>query len=231
VPRRRVLVPARATALFARCSRVTLPYAALACVFTAAFAQPAGAQADGSAFPRVRSTNATIAAVIDQASEASATFRSLLETINATDGIVYIEPGKCGRGASACLVTVRVSGPNRMVSVWVDTRTVDAAFIGLIGHELRHAIEVLGDPMVTSGHTLSNFYHQRGSRSAEGRFETQAAIEAGEAVRAEVQRYRPRTGATNPAPKSNCDSAASDRIPPSPHGTRRCSTARPKSAR
>ena len=81
-----------------------------------------------------------------------------------------------------------------MLSVWVDTRTVDAAFMGLIGHELRHAIEVLSDPAVTSGHALSNFYSRHGSRSAEGRFETQAAIEAGTAVGSrgpEIPRHRP----------------------------------------
>jgi hypothetical protein len=185
-----VLAPARATAPFAPCSRVTLLSVALVCVLTCAFAQPAAAQADGSALPRVRSTNAVIATVIEQASERSATFRSLVATINASDGIVYVEEGQCGRGARACLVTVRVSGPNRLMSVWVDTRTVDAAFVGLIGHELRHTIEVLRDPSVTNGHDLSNFYHRHGSRSAEGRFETQAAIEAGLTVRAEVRKHR-----------------------------------------
>ena len=183
--RRRVPVPTPVTPLSI----------ALVCASTCAFAQPAGAEADGSAMPRVRSTSAMIATVIEEVSERSATFRRLVKMINASDGIVYIEEGQCGRGASACLVTVRVAGPNRLLSVWVDTRTVDAAFMGLIGHELQHAIEVLGDPMVTSGHAMSNFYQRQGSRSAEGRFETQAAIEAGEAVRTEVLKYRPRSEA------------------------------------
>jgi hypothetical protein len=188
--RRPVLALARVTAQLGRRSRVTPLSAALACALTCAFAQPAAAQGDVSALSRVRSTDALIATVIDQASERSATFRRLVATINASDGLVYVETGQCGRGAPACLVTVTVAGPNRLLSVWVDTRTVDAAFMGLIGHELRHAIEVLSDPMVTSGHTLSNFYSRHGSRSAEGRFETQAAIEAGTAVGAEVQKYR-----------------------------------------
>jgi hypothetical protein len=143
-----------------------------------------------STFPRVRSTNPLIATALHQASEQSAAFRRLVETINASDGLVYVEEGQCGRGARACLVTVKVSGPNRMLSVWVDTRTANADLMGLIGHELRHAIEVLGDPMVTNTHTMSNFYQRQGSRSAEGRFETQAAIEAGTAVGAEVRKYR-----------------------------------------
>jgi hypothetical protein len=152
----------------------------------------------------VRSTNPLIATALHQASEQSATFRRLVETINTSDGLVYVEEGQCGRGARACLVTVKVSGPNRMLSVWIDTRTVDADLMGLIGHELRHAIEVLGDPAVTSGHALSNFYQREGSRSAEGRFETQAAIEAGLAVSAEVRKFRAgRLGAPVEAPCPN----------------------------
>jgi hypothetical protein len=180
--RRRVLLPARVTPLSI----------AFVCASTCALAQPAAAGTGVLPIPRVRSTTATIASVIEQVSERSATFRRLVETINASDGIVYVEEGACGRGVSACLVTVKVAGPNRLLWVWVDTRKLDAALMGLIGHELRHTIEVLSDPMVTNGHALSNFYQRQGWRSAEGRFETQAAIEAGEAVRAEVLRYRPR---------------------------------------
>ena len=58
-----------------------------------------------------------------------------------------------------------------------------------LSHELRHTIEVLSDPMVTNRHTMSNFYQLQGSKAAEGRFETQAAIEAGLAVSAEVRKY------------------------------------------
>ena len=185
-----VLALARVTAQLGRRSRVSLLSAALVCALPCASAQPAAAQTDASALSRVRSTDALIATVIDQASERSATFRRMVATINASDGLVYVEAGQCGRGARACLVTVRTAGPNRLLSIWVDTRTVDAEFMGLIGHELRHAIEVLSDPAVTSGHALSNFYQRHGSRSAEGRFETQAAIEAGTAVSAEVRKYR-----------------------------------------
>ena len=41
--------------------------------------------------PHVRSHSPAILALIRQASERSATFRDLLETINASSGIVYVE--------------------------------------------------------------------------------------------------------------------------------------------
>ena len=42
------------------------------------------------------------------------TFRRLNEMIDATDGVVYVEQGKCEPGVQACLLmTVMVSGPKR----------------------------------------------------------------------------------------------------------------------
>ena len=66
-----------------------------------AIAAGAGHAASG----RVRSSSAAIAALVQQASERSKTFRGLVETINASDGIVYVEDGTCGHGVLACFVT------------------------------------------------------------------------------------------------------------------------------
>ena len=54
-----------------------------------------------------------------------------------------------------------------------------------IGHELGHALEVLGDPTVTTGHAMSSSTQDRnmGGGSA---FETPAAVAAGDTVRAEI---------------------------------------------
>jgi len=46
----------------------------------------------------VRSSNSDLIALIDQAGERSATFRGLLDTINASDSIVFVEAGDCGHG-------------------------------------------------------------------------------------------------------------------------------------
>ena len=99
--RRPVFSPARVTTPIARRSRVTLLGAALACGLTCASAQPAAAQGDGSTFPRVRSTNASIATVLRQASEQSATFRRLVEIINASDGTVCTSFSQASTAAAA----------------------------------------------------------------------------------------------------------------------------------
>ena len=46
---------------------------------------------DTSAMPRVRSHNPIIASLIRQAAERSKTFRGLVETINTSKGIVYVD--------------------------------------------------------------------------------------------------------------------------------------------
>jgi hypothetical protein len=152
------------------------------------------AGAETPAVSRVRASTAAIARLIHQASERSKTFRGLVETIDASDGIVYVEEGTCGHGVRACFVTVTMAGPTRMLWVKVDTRKVDSDLMSSIGHELRHTIEVLGTRTVTSQIAMYFFYSQMVQAQAGGRaFETAAAVEAGEAVRAEVRHPSPRT--------------------------------------
>ena len=80
------------------------------------------------------------------------------------------------------------AGPNRILRIQVDTRKGDWDLMGSIGHELRHAVEVLGDPTVTSNAAMSFFYERRGRRGTKSSFETEAAVETGHAVRSEVRR-------------------------------------------
>ena len=145
---------------------------------------------DAPAMLRVRSSNPSIVVLINDASEQSKTFRALVDTINASDGIVYVEEGKCGHGVRACFVTVTRAGANRMLWVKVDTRKADWDLMGSIGHELRHTIEVLGDSTVVSNASMYLFYSRVGSTGTQSTFETKAAVEAGDAVRAEVQKSR-----------------------------------------
>ena len=134
----------------------------------------------------VRAGNAPIATLIRQASERSHTFRSLLDTINASDSIVYIEPGRCGM--RACFVNVTKAGSHRMLWVMLNLRGVDCDLMGLIGHELQHTVEVLADPRVTNATAMHFFYSQMADERSDGRvFETIAATKAGEAVRDEVR--------------------------------------------
>jgi hypothetical protein len=146
---------------------------------------------DAPALTRVRSSNPAIVRLIGEASIRSTTFRTMVETINGSQGFVYVEEGRCGQGVRACLVNVTAAGASRVLWVKVDTRKADWDLMGSIGHELRHTIEVLEDRAVRDAASLYMFYARLGTHGNTGAFETAAAEEAGHAVRAEARRHRP----------------------------------------
>ena len=138
----------------------------------------------------VRSSNSALIALIEQAGERSATFRSLIDTINASDSIVFVEAGDCGHGVRACFVSVAASGAYRYMRVVVDTHKADSDLMGSIGHELRHTIEVIDVPAVRNNNSKFFLYQQIGRRgTGSGARETQAAVDTGNTVRAEIRRF------------------------------------------
>ena len=74
-----------------------LQHLAIRAVFIAlagiGLAQPAAAAGDEPTIVRVRSTDPSLAALIDRAAMQSPTFQRLLATIQHTNGMVQIEPG------------------------------------------------------------------------------------------------------------------------------------------
>jgi hypothetical protein len=142
----------------------------------------------------VRSSKPELAALIQQAGERSATFRGLIDTINGSDSIVFVEEGDCGHGVRACFVSVNASGGYRYMRVVVDTRKADWDLMGSIGHELRHTIEVIDAPRVRDNVSKFFLYQQIGQEgTASGARETRAAVDAGNTVRAEVRRFNQQT--------------------------------------
>jgi hypothetical protein len=135
---------------------------------------------------RVRSNHAAIAAVMAAAAQRSPVFRRLVETIDASDGLVYVDEGNCGHGVTACLsLEVRVAGPYRLVRILVDPRKKSGGceLMASIGHELRHAVELLREPGVRDFHAAFSLFAREGrANSDSGRFETEAAVRTGLAV-------------------------------------------------
>jgi hypothetical protein len=71
------------------------------------------------------------------------------------------------------------------------TRQVDRNLMGSIGYELHHTIEVIDDPSVTSVRTMRSLYAWIGKKSSRYRdlYETDAAVDTGNAVRDEVRAF------------------------------------------
>jgi len=165
---------------------------AMAAVTAAVLGMP-GLSAAADAIPgqvsHVRSSNSELGALIEQAGQRSATFRGLLDTINSSDSIVFVEAGDCGHGVRACFVSVAAAGAYRYMRVVVDTRKADWDLMGSIGHELRHTLEVIGAPHVRDNASKHFFYEQIGTHGTATARETQAAVDAGNTVRSEVRKF------------------------------------------
>ena len=155
---------------------------------------------DASRKSRVRSEDRWLAGLITRASLGSATFRGLLTTIESTNGIVFVEVGKCSHGGvRACLLMwMHAAGGNRFLRVRVDRQREgsDLDVMASLGHELQHAIEGLSDVTVVDGTRLYNFF-RRYAPTDSNRFETTAAVTIGNTIRDEIQAsersgYRPR---------------------------------------
>ena len=160
---------------------------------------------------RVRSNTPSIAAVIHVATQRSTAFRHLIATIGATDGLVYVDDGKCGHSVSACLrLSVTVAGPHRLLRILVDltVRNNDCEIMASIGHELRHAIELLSEPNIRNYQAAWSFFDREAPTDRElGRFETPAAVRTGLAVLAEVCPRQKASSFKREAPTDNNGSA------------------------
>ena len=166
--------------------RVALCLVCSGAIAVVAGAQPAAGDAAHALQPRVRSSHAYIRAMIEEAAQRSATFRHLLEAIDATDGIVYVEQGECRHSVRACLsLSVTPTAEFRFLRVLVDARQPDWEVMASIGHELRHAIEVLADSSLKTTEAIFLFYVREGVTMG-STFETTAAVKAGDAVKSEV---------------------------------------------
>jgi hypothetical protein len=137
----------------------------------------------------IRTTDAKVAAVIQDAFDRSPTFRKLVAKIDASDSYVYVLDGKCSHSVRACFVNVTASSTNRFMRVLVDGSRADPELMGLIAHELRHTIEVIAEPGIRSSEAKYLFYERTAMHTSGGTHETLAAIKAGETVRSEVGKW------------------------------------------
>jgi hypothetical protein len=159
-----------------------------ACAAPSAAAQPAG---------RVRSTNATILQSLKEGAERSTTFRSLVDAIDHSTGIVYVEFGYCAFGhLNGCLLPfIAGSHGDRYLRIVVtpdkNQRSHDQ-FLALLAHEMRHALEVLEHKEVVDVATMEAMYRKIGTPlPGQTGHETSAARAAGDAVLAELLAKRP----------------------------------------
>jgi hypothetical protein len=112
-------------------------------------------------FTRVRSTERFMIALIREGYERSPTFRELVDTLQQSNIIVFVQPAVCAGGRiRSCLVSVSGSAVQRHIRIKVDPRTSQNTLIATIGHELQHAIEIAEHPEVSDGSSALRLYRQ-----------------------------------------------------------------------
>jgi hypothetical protein len=153
--------------------------------------------ADFPDLTRLRSDQASLAAVLVQADERSATFHQLVVSLARTDGLVYVTTGRCGHGVRACVPHAMTrAGQFRVLRIVIDPHDAEAGGTArvavTIAHELHHALELLADRTVTDAASMFMFYRRDAPRH--GAFETPEAGAVGDRVWQELAGWSDRRG-------------------------------------
>lgn len=138
---------------------------------------------------RVRSTDAHIVELLHRGVARSRTFAELVTALNTTDVIVYIERvPTLPTTLAGRLLLLPIAGEQRYLRIQVRGDLSPLELIALIGHELRHALEIAEHPTVRDGSAMLSLYRRIGhpSAGAPHTFDTPAAQNAGRQVRMEL---------------------------------------------
>jgi hypothetical protein len=131
----------------------------------------------------IRTTDRRLLRLLRDGVRGSDTFRRLVDRIRASDVVVYLECGGGDRSSAGRLTFMSAVGGFRYVHVRVARLASADAQIALIGHELRHAVEIADAPGVVDASSLAREYERIGylsPRIASGvSFDSDAAVEAG----------------------------------------------------
>jgi len=137
---------------------------------------------------KVRGTDARVKQYLSEGLERSATFARLLSTLNESDVIVYIERVMTlPRDTMGRLTLVPVANGPRYLRIQIRSDLSAMESIALIGHEMRHALEVAEAPRVRDNGALIELYQRIGhSSGGDHVYDTDAAQNAGRQIRREL---------------------------------------------
>lgn len=144
---------------------------------------------DNDPWNHIRTTDRRLIRLLHDGVRGSETFRRLVDRLRQSDVIVYLE---CGGTASpgGRLTFVTAAANWRYVHVRVARLASADVQIALIGHELRHAVEVADAPAVVDLPSLAREYQRIGfpspGQDPGASFDSSAAIDAGYRVLREM---------------------------------------------
>ncbi len=176
----------------------TAGFVILATVFViaAAIAAPVTAEEQPADAVRVAGNSAVrtitpyVRQLVEEGVRRSPTFATEVRELSSSDVIVVVEPStKLPHGICGHTTFLAATGGFRYLKVLFDTRYNVPRTIGIIGHELRHAIEVATHREVVDQKSLCTMYEHIGYRNSWSRglrYDSAAAISAGRTIVDEV---------------------------------------------
>lgn len=123
----------------------------------------------------------------------SATFRHLLDRLASSDLIVHVERRSAWQRSSAFTQFIVATPHARYLRVTLTANDARDAIVGLLGHELRHVIEIADSPWVTDEDAYHSLYDRIGDAGCgppQWCFDTAAAVESGVQIYEELQAGR-----------------------------------------
>jgi hypothetical protein len=144
---------------------------------------------------RLRSDEPGTRALIADGLTRSQTFRALAATLDDTDVVVYVTTAIIRSGLGGYLPhSIVTADSRRYVRLVVSAEGADNRRIGIIAHELQHAIEIARVPEVGRSQSVSDLFARIGYRRGHARdaYETMDAVEIERVVREELVRGRSR---------------------------------------
>jgi len=145
----------------------------------------------------VRILDCRLAAAVSDAAVRSPMLKDLLDRVERADGLVYItQPpivGPATRLLGGLSHDVSVAGRYRVLRIFVSGR-LDDRTIATVGHELRHALEVLELSTACTEAEVDALFERLGWQTGPRAVETQAARDAGDAIWRELRASRLRGG-------------------------------------
>ena len=131
-----------------------------------------------------------LATALQSGAARSAVLHDLLERVQRADGLIYVTPppptGAATRLLGGFSHDVSVAGRYRVLLVFVSDKPSDQV-VATVGHELRHALEVLELSNARTEAEVEALYDRIGWRTSGRTVETQAALDAGHAIERELR--------------------------------------------
>lgn len=163
--------------------------AALAVVISAVVMAPLAAapKAPVNPYAHVRAMQKDAADIVAQGMAQSPTFRRLVNQLERSDVIVYVDLRPDMRDSiGGSLRFLAKSATHRFLRVQLNRADAPLWRVALLGHELQHAVEVAEAGDVGTSEDLRALYHRIGVRTGPDAYDSTAARDAGYTVRNEL---------------------------------------------